>query len=228
MAITSIMRDWGTQPCIVRITTTDTLAAITTAGYLTAQAPYIAALNNGAFEYVEGALYAVNFSDGEGFFTVDSSDMTFVAEVDPGQLSETLQSARIFVGSAGNVATGVALSGDATMANTGAITIAANAVTTAKILDANVTVGKLAVALQPSHVVKFAGQHTTVGGAAAEAIAVVGALDTDLAFVQVVDQGTGVVTVLKAVVTADTLTVTFSADPLADAIVNYQIMRAIA
>lgn len=228
MAITSIMRDWGTQPSIVRITTTDSLATITTAGYLTAQAPYITALNKGEFEYEEGALYAVVFSDGEGFFTVDSSDMAFVAQTDPGQLSETLQDARIFVGNAGNVATGVALSGDATMANSGEITIADDAVTTDKILDANVTVGKLAVALQPSHVVKFAGQHTTDGGDAAEAITVTGAADTDLAFVQLVDPGTADVSVVRAVVTADTLTVTFSGDPGADAVINYQLLSSIA
>ncbi len=40
----------------------------------------------------------------------------------------TLTSGNIFVGSAGNVATSVPLSGDATMANTGALTIAANSV----------------------------------------------------------------------------------------------------
>lgn len=39
-------------------------------------------------------------------------------------LSNVLSSAQIFVGSAGNVATGVAMSGDATISNTGAVTIA--------------------------------------------------------------------------------------------------------
>ena len=41
-----------------------------------------------------------------------------------------------------------------------------------------------------SHVIKYAGQPTTAGGAAAEAITVTGALATDYAFVQMVDDGT--------------------------------------
>jgi hypothetical protein len=51
---------------------------------------------------------------------------------------------------------------------------------------------------------------------------------SDRAFVQVVDNGTNNVTVLQAVVTNDTLTVTFSADPGNDTIINYQLIRAAA
>lgn len=102
-----------------------------------------------------------------------------------------------------------------------------NAVTTAKIANANVTLAKLASGITPSHIIKFSAKVTTVGGAAAEAFAVVGALAaTDNAFVQVVDNGTGNVTVLQAVVTNDTLTVTFSGNPGNDAIINYQLVRA--
>lgn len=143
-------------------------------------------------------------------------------------MTSALSSGRIFVGSAGGVATGVALSGDATLVASGALTIANNAITTAKILNANVTLAKLASGITPSHVIKFAGQPTTVGGAAAEAITVTGAAATDLAFVQMVDDGTNNVTIVNAVVTLNTLTVTFSADPGNDAIINYQIIRAAA
>lgn len=137
-----------------------------------------------------------------------------------------LTSGNILVGSAGNVATSVAMSGDATIVASGALTIANNAITTAKILNANVTLAKLAAGITPSHVIKFANQVTTVGGAAAEAFTVIGALAaTDRAFVQVVNDGTGNVTVLQAVVTNDTLTVTFSADPGNDTVINYQIIR---
>jgi hypothetical protein len=141
-------------------------------------------------------------------------------------LLTALADGHIFVGSAGGIATDVAMSGDATIANTGVLTITANAITTAKILNANVTLAKLAAGITPSHIVKFGGQHTTVGGSASEAITVTGALATDLAFVQVVDNGTNNVTVLQAAVTSNTLTITFSADPGADAIVNYQLLRA--
>jgi hypothetical protein len=77
-----------------------------------------------------------------------------------------------------------------------------------------------------SHVIKYAAQRTTVGGAAAEAITVTGALATDLAFVQIKDNGTGNVTILQAALTSNTLTVTFSGDPGADTIIYYQIVRA--
>lgn len=140
-----------------------------------------------------------------------------------------LTSGNILVGSAGNVPTSVAMSGDATIIASGALTIAANAITTAKILNANVTLAKLAAGITPSHIIKFASQVTTAGGAAAEAFTVTGALAaSDRAFVQVVNDGTGNVTVLQAVVTNDTLTVTFSANPGNDTVINYQIIRAAA
>jgi hypothetical protein len=140
-----------------------------------------------------------------------------------------LPNGQIFVGNASGVATAVTMSGDATIANTGVLTIAANAITTAKILDANVTLAKLAAGITPSHVIKFANQVTTVGGAAAEAFTVTGAVAaTDRAFVQVVNDGTANVTVLQAVVTTNTLTVTFSGNPGNDTIINYQIIRAVS
>ncbi len=138
-----------------------------------------------------------------------------------------LTSGNVLVGSAGNVPTSVAMSGDATIIASGALTIANNAITTAKILNANVTLAKLAAGITPAAVIKFFNQYTTTGGAAAEAITVTGAVAaTDRAFVQVVSQGSNTVTVLKAVVTTDTLTVTFSGDPGNNAIINYQLIRA--
>lgn len=138
----------------------------------------------------------------------------------------TLATGHILAGNAG-VVTDVTLSGDATIGATGVVTIANDAITTVKILNANVTLAKLAAGITPSHIIKFANQVTTVGGAPAEVITVTGALAaSDRAFVQMVDNGTNNVTVLEAVVTNDTLTVTFSADPGNDAIINYQLIRA--
>ncbi len=140
----------------------------------------------------------------------------------------TLATGSILAGNAG-VPTATALSGDATIGATGILTIANNAITTAKILAANVTLAKLAAGITPSHVIKFANQVTTVGGAAAEAFSVPGALAaSDRAFVEVVSNGAADVTVLQAVVTNDTLTVTFSANPSNDVVINYQIIRAAA
>lgn len=140
-----------------------------------------------------------------------------------------LASGHILVGSAGTVPTDVAMSGDATLIASGALTIANDAITTAKILNANVTLAKLAAGITPSHIIKFANQVTTVGGAPAEAFVVTGAAAaTDRAFVQVVNDGTANVTVLQAVVTNNNLTVTFSADPGNDTVINYQLIRAVA
>lgn len=59
-------------------------------------------------------------------------------------LSATLTNTHIFVGNGSNVATDVALSGDATLANTGALTLANTAVTPATYGDAN-NVGQFTV-----------------------------------------------------------------------------------
>lgn len=134
MAITAISRDWGMDPSIVRIVTTDNLATITTAGYLTAQADEIEALQNGAFTWTDTDMVLISYSGGEGFFTRDATDNMFVAQpTSPGTLSNTLADGRIFVGNGLNVATGVPLSGDATIDNTGALTIANDAINSAKI-----------------------------------------------------------------------------------------------
>lgn len=111
----------------------------------------------------------------------------------------------------------------------GAVTTAkldADAVDGDKLADAAVSLEHLDTGIAPSHVVKYAGQPTTGGGAAAEAITVTGAAATDLAFVTMVDDGTNNTTIVNAVVTTNTLTVTFSADPGADAVINYQLLRA--
>lgn len=70
-----------------------------------------------------------------------------------------------------------------------------------------------------------AGTHTTVGGSAAEAIAIDGLLATDLAFIQMHTQGVAPVTVLAASCDVDEIDVTFSADPDTDHVVAYQVIR---
>lgn len=229
MTISSLLRNFNGDPNIVTMVTDSSAAAITTNGFwaLPATIADVEALNNGEFQLQDTDLWLIYYATGIGLYTFNSSTDSFVALTGNAGLSTTLSDGNIFVGNALNVATGVALSGDATIANTGALTIANNAITTAKILNANVTLAKLASGIAPSHVIKFAGQVTSVGGAAAEAFTVTGAVAaTDRAFVQVVDNGTNNVTVLQAVVTADTLTVTFSADPGNDAVINYQLIRA--
>lgn len=217
--------------------TAETTAAIVAASYF----------NSFANSLQVGDLIYVRASDGNGWVvvtavapnvTVDALAAIGPGGVDTAQLADgavtnakvdaaaaiafsklaALTSAEIIVGSAGNVATAVAMTGDVAIDNAGATTIQAGAIDLA-MLSAGIT---------SSHVVKFGAQYTTTGGAADEGIAIAGVLATDLAFVQLVDPGTNTVTVSIAVCTVDTLTITFSGDPGNDAVINYQILRAAA
>ena len=78
---------------------------------------------------------------------------------------------------------------------------------------------------KPSHYIAYAGVHTTVGGAAAEAITITGALATDIPIV-VFNTTAGTTTILKAVPTTDTLTVTCSIDPTTAHKIAYMLLRA--
>lgn len=80
---------------------------------------------------------------------------------------------------------------------------------------------------KPSHYIAYAGVHTTVGGAAAEAITVTGALATDVAIV-VYNTTDDTDSILKSVLTANTLTVTMTADPSTAHKLAYMILRAYA
>ena len=268
--VTSVTGLVGVTPRVIYIDTNDTLATVTTAGYLNA-----AQANGAGFKESDMALVTIKSSPSALAVQVAWLEVSYSAgdwSLVAAQSTQPLASGHIFVGNASGVATDVAMSGDATMANTGALTIANGAITNAKvsasaaiafsklaaltsahilvgngsnvatdvamsgdatlantgaltIANAAVSKAKLATAIQPAAVIKYAAQYTTTGGAAAEAITVTGALATDLAFVQLVNDGTNNVSVLSAAVTADTLTVTFSADPGADAIIYYQIVR---
>lgn len=144
--ILTISRDWGVEPSIVRITDDADLATITTSGYVATQVSEIEAIQNGDFEWVDTDYILISYADGIGFFTYDSSTSSFIAAPDsPGSLSDTLANTEIFVGNASNVATGVAMSGDGTMANTGALTIAAGAITGSKIANNAVDYAQLAL-----------------------------------------------------------------------------------
>lgn len=241
MAILSIARDWGSSPSIVRVTTTDNFATITAAEYLTAQEANIRALNKGSFVWVTGDLVAIVYSGGEDYFTRDAVNNTFVLDVIPAG-AIPLPSAQILVGNAAGVAAAVAMTGDIAITNTGVTAIQPGVIVNNDISNAAaIAYSKLAALATGSMLlgvanvatvtaiggyIRYTAQVTTVGGAAAEAIAIPGVLVTDKAFVQVVDDGTGNVTALQAVCTANTLTVTFSGDPGNDTIINYQIVRA--
>lgn len=146
--------------------------------------------------------------------------------VNSGGLSSTLPSAQLFVGNAGNVATAVPLSGDATMANTGALTIANNAITTAKINAAAVTLAKLATGIAPAYIVKFAGKDVSAGGSATVVITATGVAATDVVFADI-QASANAVNIQKVTPTTNTITVICSGDPGA-ATISYQALRAAA
>jgi hypothetical protein len=145
---------------------------------------------------------------------------------------------KVLIGSASGVGAAQSFSGDVTVVASGVTAIGALKVTTAmlaadavdgaKIADDAVSAEHLDDGILPSHVIKFAARFTTLGGAAAEAITLTGALATDLSFVRLVDDGTNNVTISSWAMTTNTLTVTFSGNPGADAVIEYQVVRAVA
>lgn len=143
-------------------------------------------------------------------------DINAAAAIDFSKLA-TLASTNILVGSAGGVATSVAMTGDVTISNTGVTTIGAGTIDLA-MLSAGIT---------PSDIVVFAGKEANAGGSATITITQAGVLVTDIVFAQV-QASTNAVSVQKVTPTADTITVLLSGDPGAATVVSWQVLRAAA
>lgn len=79
---------------------------------------------------------------------------------------------------------------------------------------------------EPSHRIMFAGRHTSVGGAAAEAVSIPGVQATDIVICMMeVSDDTDVI--VSVALSADVMTVTSDADPLTGHKWNYFIVRAV-
>lgn len=78
---------------------------------------------------------------------------------------------------------------------------------------------------KPSHYIAYAGTHTTVGGAAAEAVTITGALATDIPIV-IYNTTNDTDNILKVEMAANTMTVTCSADPATAHAFTYMLLRA--
>jgi hypothetical protein len=100
---------------------------------------------------------------------------------------------------------------------------------TIELADGSMLIGNgdgVAAAVPISHVVKFAGEHTTTGGDASETISVSGVLATDIAICQLKTEGSSPVTVDAAAAATDQINVTMSADPSTDHVISYMVIRA--
>jgi hypothetical protein len=104
--------------------------------------------------------------------------------------------------------------------------LASDAVITVKVLNANITKAKLETALQPSHVVKYAGTFNTLGGDVTESISVPGALGTDIVMVSVKTAGASPASIVAATGASNAITVTMSVDPSTDHVLQYLVLRA--
>lgn len=74
--------------------------------------------------------------------------------------------------------------------------------------------------------IAFAGQHTSTA-VAANAVAITGALATDVAIAQVGTKGSTPRTIVSTLMSAGVMTITFAGDPSTDHVVPYMILRAV-
>lgn len=99
-------------------------------------------------------------------------------------------------------------------------------VQTDDIADGSVTLNKLAPGVIPGSIIYLAGTTGAYGGGGtSNAFTITGIAATD-AVSAVIRASTNAVSIAKAVPTANTLTITFSADPGAGTTVDYIIARA--
>lgn len=163
MSITAIARNFDGNPNIVSIVTTDNLATITTAGYITAQAANIEALQNGEFQWTDTDIVLMSYSPSlVNWFVRDAATEAFDANPAAGGLTNTLANGDIFVGNASNVATGVVPSGDITLSNAGVFGIAAGVIVNADVnASAAIAYSKLAALTSANILVGSAGNVAT-------------------------------------------------------------------
>lgn len=101
-------------------------------------------------------------------------------------------------------------------------------ITAAEIADGAITLAKLASGVTPSHVVKYAGTFTTLGGDADEAITVTGAAATDIVLISVKTAGATPRSIVSAVADTNAINVVMSGDPSTDHVLQYAVLRAAA
>ena len=140
---------------------------------------------------------------------------TLMAAPAPGTISLTHN--HVLVGSAGGVAADVPMTGDVTIADTGATAIGSG-----KVLLANLGSG-----ITPSHVVKYAGKITWSGSGASLATTVGGVAATDIVVASIQTVPSQAAYLVSAAPTTNTITLVLSAANTSnDAVISYQVLRA--
>lgn len=111
----------------------------------------------------------------------------------------TLLSGKIILGNGSNVATAVTPTGDVTISNAGATTIANDAVTTVKILDSNVTAAKLAS--DSVTTVKILDSNVTAAKLATDSVTTVKIVDSNVTAAKLATDSVTTVKIVDANVT---------------------------
>ncbi len=167
IAGTKITPNFGTQ----NISTTGTLTSgLTTVSGLTV---------SGTFTSLNSVSYTWPNAQAVGTRVLQNDGTGILSWVPSTGLSNSLTSANIFVGNGSNIATGVPLSGDASLANSGALTISNNAITSAKIIDGAITDADVSAtaAIAGSKITpNFGGQNISTTGTLASGLATVSGL----------------------------------------------------
>ncbi len=198
------------KPSLAYIQTSSPVATVTTAGFLnkavaegyqfTLPCLAIVSTQETPTSVPQVGTYEVQHVNGN--WSLDAGSNTGIA----------LTNGHIFVGNASNLAADVAMTGAITIDNTGLTTLANNAVTTTKILDANVTLAKLAAGITPAYIIKLGGKDVSAGGSATVTITATGVVATDLAFAAI-QASANAVSIQKVTAGTDQIVVLCSGDP---------------
>jgi hypothetical protein len=95
MAVLTISRDTPNNLSIVRMTTSDALATVTSANYITKQMPTIMALNSGSWSWYVTDILAVSCSDQNAIVTFTNSSFSTVTQYGGGSGSGTVNAGLI-------------------------------------------------------------------------------------------------------------------------------------
>ena len=118
MTITSISRDTNNNVSLVRMITTDNLATVASAGYITTQMPTINALNSGPWGWYITDMILVSASNGNGFFFfTDSTFSSLIAygEQGSGKVNPGLANQLAYYPANGSTISGLATANNGTL-----------------------------------------------------------------------------------------------------------------